>query len=152
MEELINDLIFDEFQFESPKINCGGCGVFALAIARYLMKQGHYDFKLIALCKYWDDAIKYSITSNNNIIKTVPSHVVLSLNGFYFDAKGIFFEEVFIQTCNDNCLICLEIDFNEKDLLKSINNVNNWNPRFDRSSWIQKFERVFGVCLDDVKL
>lgn len=150
MKELIDDPVFSKFLGEDT-INCGGCGIYALAVARYLMNRGFDNLELIACCRSYEQDIKENIENNNHIIDNVPAHIVLKAGDYCFDAKhGVFVHDVFIETMQDDDKECLIIDFNEDNLVKAINQIDDWNSSFERAELVPVIEKNFDVSLKDL--
>lgn len=150
MKELINDPVFSEF-LDHDSMNCGGCGIYALAVARYLMNRGFYNLEIIACCRWYEQDIKENIENNNHIIDNVPAHIALKAGNYCFDAeRGVFDHEVFIELMEDDGKESIIIDFKEDDLVKAINQIDCWNPCFDRAELIPVIEKNFDVSLKDL--
>lgn len=117
-------------------INFGGCGVAALALYRYMLKQGIANestcFKFM-----------YSGPKRECSIPYVPIHVALYHNGRYYDSYGVY---------EDYNLYRVRTTKDPECLLKSINDYrDNWNSRFDRRKECRQIAWSLGVSLKDVK-
>lgn len=99
MEELV-DLIKEinwQVKNEIPKINQGGCGVFASKLYKELVKLG-YQPKILILDGKYDDFSQKKETLNNRINKlpingklkhTSFAHCCLEVGGLVFDGKEV---------------------------------------------------------------
>lgn len=149
MEELLEDPVFSQFM-STKEINRGGCGIYALAVARYLMNRGFDKLELIACCRDYEPDIRENIHNNNHIINNVPAHIVLKAGEYCFDAEGIIEHDVFMDKMEADGKDCLTIDFNDDYLVKAINNVWDWNPSFNRHEWVPTIARNFNIQLNDI--
>lgn len=156
-EELIQDPAFRSFadckdsQSFNP-INCGGCGIYALAVARYLTTRQFDNLQLVACCRYDDIETQENINNNNHIIDHIPSHVVVKLGPYCFDASGVVDFLTFTVLMYEDRKECFIIDYNEQLFLKAINQTDKWNRSFKRSMWIPKIEKNFNISLNDVRI
>lgn len=150
MEELINDSVFSEF-LDHDTINCGGCGIYALAVARYLMNRGFDNLEIIACCRWDQEYVKENIQNNNHIIGNIPAHIVLKAGDYCFDAqRGVFDHEAFIELMEEDEKQTIIIDFKENDLVEAINQIGDWNRCFKRAKLIPVIEKNFNVSLKDL--
>ena len=150
METLIQDVNLNAFTRDEFEINHGGCGIYALAVARYLMNRGIDKLELVVCCRNYEPELKEKIYNNNHIIGNVPSHIVVKAGEHCFDAEGVFEHDRFINEMKNDGKECITIDFIERDLVEAINNRYDWNPYFERIAWIPKFEQSFNISLEDI--
>jgi hypothetical protein len=143
------NIIFDRF-IDHDSINKGGCGLYALVVARYLTRQYSFtDFELV-ICS-WNSYQLEEIKDNNNIINNVPSHVVLKVDDWCIDAvDGIIHIDVFKNLWEERRKIIDFIDFDEFAMITALNEPMSWNETFNRSWYIPMFEDHFNVCLKDI--
>jgi hypothetical protein len=135
---------------EIPNINCGGCGVSALAIYRWLKKN--YDVKDIDILFCYDNWIGADDFENNKQVfesgegsLTSPTHVVLKYKKFIFDSEGIK-----TDLKSDFPLIhkATKIDL----FMKVLNILSEWNDYFERKpKVIKNIEKYLDINLSDVK-
>lgn len=124
-----------EFLDSIPYINSGGCGIAALAIARYVHKENpRIKLKFGFLGDYG---------TNEDGSRDAPSHVVLLWDGHRVDSNGI--DSAFSQHWE------LIESLDESDLVASLNNVSTWNSAFDRAGELPGIERELDIDLSDVK-
>jgi hypothetical protein len=121
-------------------IHCGGCGVSALAMYRWLkknkkLKSTHivYLYQSKSLFNKNADCIK-----NNKGELVAPAHVCLLHDGQFIDAKGIV-------NLNDWGEYIQIIDV-ERLVVKNIQN-DCWNTLFDRYYYIPKIEERLKIKL-----
>ena len=129
-------------------INHGGCAIAALAMYRWLKVNGQLtpDTKFAYLYN-WTSQAHYQTNlralEGADIKPSSCSHAVLIFNGRYLDSET----EQYPQDFSLSHTIDTE-DF----MLASINNIDQWNYKFDRSRNIRSIERDLGISLQDVKL
>ena len=150
MEELIEDPVFEGLKQHCGQINSGGCGIYALAVARYLTDRGVNNLELIACCRGYEYTVKENICNNHHIIDNVPAHIVVKYGDHCFDVKGVYEHDVFIDMMEADAKECVTIDFHEHYLVKAINNTQHWNPSFERYSWVPIIEDNFKIQLNDI--
>jgi len=142
--------IFHQF-LHDDNINHGGCGLYALAVARYLNREySGVDIQL-AVCgrdSYQLNQIKH----NNNIINNVPSHVVVLVDGLCIDSEGVLHLDEFETKWEERYRDVEIIDFDEKAMIEALNQPESWNTWFNRHDYLSVFEQHFNVKLDDVLL
>jgi hypothetical protein len=132
-----------------PNINHGGCGIAALALARWIKKNKPY-FKVHFILAY-DNRKEFKNNTDVicNIEKTravavAHAGVVIELNRggapCIVDSKGAFpitrYE-------------CTHTFADEAIMVKAINEGNNWNPEFNRAN-VYIIEQVLEIDLSDV--
>ena len=146
----MNDPAFESF-IEYRDVNYGGCGIYALAVARYLMNQG-FDKLQLLICHRWKDDL-HEIKNSNNIIGKVPNHIVIIAGEYCIDSnRGVVDLSDYIDLTEENGKQCAIIDFIESDLVTAINDKDSWNPMFERSTYLPQFESRFKISLNDIKL
>lgn len=144
-------------------INCGGCGVVALTIYKWLKKHKMLssDFKFIFV--YRGDSVMYShnhviltkIDKSPNLIKNllVPSHIVIYNDGNYYDSNGLlvdFYSNLQHNVLDVNAILTIlnetiddEGDIRTWDL--------RWNCMFNRKKNVPLIEKYSGIKLNEVK-
>jgi len=133
-----------------PSINYGGCGISALAIARWLRKSelrvstrfifGQRDYKT------FKQNAKAQISVNNK--PSSASHIGVLIYDYtnnkqmVIDCDGTF----------DITSYSYANLSDEKFLLKSINECDQWNQDFDRIPYVQIIAEELDIDLSDVDL
>jgi hypothetical protein len=128
-------------------INCGGCGIAALALYRW--RKAHrlktYGFSFLYQ-KYDDWELKHNqrcIESNDLDSIEVPAHIALRVGTRLHDSNG--------ANAKDSCSTPLtQHGINESILLYVINEIDGWNSTFNRRRAIPQIENLLGVDLSDV--
>jgi hypothetical protein len=131
-----------------PNINNGGCAIFAVILGEELQKKG-YNLKYTILTTNQKNQIKNGkqIIRNNSSIKlsdiysyVPPTHVVLTLSGYYIDSCGCRKIKGSELHCDGvNLRKGLDVDVNT---LKKIyyDDPSFWNHSFDRKN-IKKIQK-----------
>ena len=131
-------------------INGGGCGIAALAIHRWLEKNGMLkDTKIVFLYDYMTHMLyntNYEILNNNrNGIPEGAPHIIVKRLNKYLDSEG-YLKKTHIDFRYSNKLE-VDTDF----LLTAINNNRGkWNELFDRKKQIPKIAKNLNIDLSDV--
>ena len=128
-------------------INCGGCGISALTMYRWLQQNNRLkgDEHFVYLYREWDK--EYFVNNakaleNKKLRPDACYHVVLFHKGKYIDCK----EE---HKPSDYKYVHFNID--EKFLKKSLKNKDAWNYAFDREYSIPFIEKNININLEDIK-
>lgn len=126
-----------------PCINCGGCGVSAISMYKWLKKHDNGRVKFVYLY-----TSRTTYLNNEAILRNkrtgkpeAPSHCCIYYDGQFLDSKG----QVDMERYNWFQIID-EPDFVEK----SIQNEDSWNESFDRDN-IPKIEKKLEIDLSEVK-
>lgn len=137
-----------------PSINCGGCGISALAIYRWLEKENlliknpkvkKHNTRFVFL---YENTCKYIYHNNKIAIKNLdadaiaPNHAVLFHDGDYIDAKGIVDVSSYKWIQNIS---------NEEFIVRANNNLEYWNSEFDRNNYLKAIENRLEIDLSDIK-
>jgi hypothetical protein len=130
-----------------PNINCGGCGIAALAAVR-LAKKHNEDVGIIFLYNSYDkrryDTNQAALVEKNlDKWGMVPTHIAIVFDGIPVDTEGTVDMDKYQYT---------QTDITELDLLTIINFSDDWNDRFQRDKAIPRIEKILDIKLDDVKL
>jgi hypothetical protein len=136
MEAIVNTLN----QLNNIKnINCGGCGIVALSMYRWLKKNKILpkDFKIFYLYREHSKYL-YDLNTSGNCLGA--NHIVIRCNGKLFDSTGerFFYEYEYCHTVTI------------KHLIKSLNNIEEWNELFNRNLAINVIENLLNIKLNDV--
>lgn len=126
-------------------INSGGCGIAALALARWARQCGLAvdGFVFMDDDKEECEANARAIQSNNLHIMNVPNHIAVIINQVYYDTYRTYHQ-------GDNYYPNKLTVRNEKVLLYLLNEVDGWNDMFDRETGIPAIEHALGIDLSDV--
>ncbi len=129
---------------EIPCINAGGCAIASLVMYRWLKKENKLagDEKFIYLYNYESGLYfqNQKALEDDSIIPTSASHICLYHDGRYIDSKGT----VFI----DNWKCSMEIEPGGF-IIRSINNVDDWNEMFTRSDILPLIDEL-EIEFDDI--
>jgi len=130
-------------------INYGGCGVSALAIYRYMEKNGILNETTKIIYTYHKDDIDLYNTNQernkNNTALHAPAHILIQHEGIYFDTIKMSKK---IKDFRYNYYYH-EATLNE--LIMSIN-TGGWNWSFNRGSGVPEIEKIVGVNLTEVDI
>ena len=127
-------------------LNCGGCGVAALAMYRYLTANGIR----VEIYAGYRDYLCYEHSRDIKRIRNgldplyVPNHIYLKVGAKLYDSD--------MNSKELNADFVHSAKINERMLLTLLNESSNWNHAFDRKSHINFIEAVFEVDLSDVKV
>lgn len=130
---------------EVENINCGGCGISALAMYRALHKLDKTIKPRFAYLYYEYERADFEHNAkayaNNELDDLcVPSHVVFEFNGKLWDSTGRVNKYPIVQR-----------NINLKALMATINNVDKWNTWFDRKEEIPLIESNLQIKLRGIK-
>jgi hypothetical protein len=140
---------FDEvlnFLNNIENINCGGCGISALAMYRWLKKHGQTT-EQTAFYFLDNDSSNHENNqeyfTNKEVVLRASSHVVLYHNDQTIDSNG--YKPIGGYDYNF-------LEKSEAYLLAMINNLWTWNYRFERKKHVKKIAKTLGIDLSDVQL
>ena len=124
-----------------PDINSGGCGVAALAIYRWLKKQGKKS-QIVFGYGGWNCGFSRneSLKNGTNETPSACSHAVVLYNGNYYDSNGESIDPPYSQ--NHSLPIWV--------VVKTLN-TRDWNSEFDRR-YIRQIAKDLNVNLSDIKI
>jgi hypothetical protein len=140
---------FDEvrnFLNNIENINCGGCGISALAMYRWLKKHGQTtDQTAFYFLENDEDNHKNNMQyhSNKEIVLKASCHVVLYHNDQTIDSNGY------------KPISSYEYQLLEKSeefLLAMINTIWSWNYKFERKKHVKKIAKTLEIDLSDIKI
>jgi hypothetical protein len=134
-----------EFLSNIDSINCGGCGLSALVMYRWLKKYDKLteDIKILFL-----DNDEYNYKNNKECMSNkqgtlkAPSHIVMLYDSFHIDCSGVQYN---VAQRYD---YILEVE--EDYLVNSLNNIPTWNVAFDRDEAISVIENNLHIDLSDI--
>jgi hypothetical protein len=134
-----------EFLSNIDSINCGGCGLSALVMYRWLKKYDKLteDIKILFL-----DNDEYNYKNNKECMSNkqgtlkAPSHIVMLYDSFHIDCSGVQYN---VAQRYDYIL-----EVAEDYLVNSLNNVTSWNISFDRDEAISVIENNLHIDLSDI--
>jgi hypothetical protein len=120
-------------------INEGGCGIAALAMYRWIMKNDEVkDVKFVFLYQessFRNYVFNTAIAKNRSlpISPIAPTHVTLLINNKYVDVLGEFNDYEYDPIDNKH-YVAEQIVTDEKFLIETIQNIKFWNSDFDREN------------------
>jgi hypothetical protein len=142
---------FDEvrkFLSNIPNINFGGCGIAALSMCRWLVKNEGERPKIITLYESRDsyklNKKYFRGNDQNNLSKPrAPAHCGIQYKRNFIDTENSlpFFPSSFYFDI-----------FNQKKILILINKGAYWGPSFEREKAVPQIEERLGIDLSDVCL
>jgi len=126
-----------------PAINNGGCGISALAMYRWLKKNGQLkpDTNFIYLeddDSYYEQNMQY--LKGEAELPTSCYHVLINHDNNKYDSRGIQVSDTYKYKYS------VDIDF----LIKSINNRLKWYYNFNRDNCIPLIEKGLDIDLSDI--
>lgn len=122
----------------------GGCAVFAYNAYQVLRKLGYYP-KIVVMTNRPDLLLGWiNGTSNKTNDYLEVHHVVLELDGLYFDNNGVYDNLWDIAYCGDMGLYVYD-ELNEDVLLEWITKLS-WNPRFNWKQGVPIIEEEMKNC------
>lgn len=136
-----------EFLNNIPFINYGGCGISALSMYRWLQKNNELkDTKFVYFyCSY--DKKEYlnnkQVLRNGNGKPMGCAHACILHDGKFTDSSGVI--------NNISKFKWTQIIDEEEFIKQSVNNVDEWNPTFNRESFLNNIEEELGIDLSDIK-
>lgn len=127
-------------------MNDGGCGIAVLSMHRWLVKNTVENFEHDFLSCYTSGGIDRYIRNQDCLVDKkgdliAPNHMAYCYGGRTWDSSGELRVEDYRFT--------LKIG-DERNLVKMINNVNEWNRMFDRKKYVPMIESQLNIDLSDV--
>jgi hypothetical protein len=134
-----------EFLSNIDSINCGGCGLSALVMYRWLKKYKKLpeDTKILFLENDLSSHLnnKECMSNKQGELKA-PCHIVIVLRDTYMDCAKIQYN---IAQRYDYIL-----EVAENYLVACLNNISSWNYMFNRNEAISEIESKLQIDLSDV--
>jgi hypothetical protein len=134
-----------EFLNNISCINCGGCGLSALVMYRWLKKYNKLSegTKILFLDNDLNNHLnnKECMSNKEGVLKA-PSHIVIVLEDTYMDCEHIQYNVAHRYN------YILEVA--EEYLVACLNNLTSWNMMFDRNSAMSVIENKLHIDLSDV--
>jgi len=127
-----------------PNINRGGCGISALALYRWCLKNGVdvSDRPLVVLCDdEWDAIHCNDYLEGNDLDNAWFAHIAIEIDGQIYDSTG--------RDLLDYYTRC-DYQLSEDELLYALNKVSGWNSTFKRQKQVPVIEFGLDVDLSDV--
>jgi hypothetical protein len=128
---------FDEarkFLSNLPNVNYGGCGIVALSMYRWIMKNEKENPNMILLYRPSNE--------ETGSLRKGPTHCGVEYKGKIIDGN----EEIPLD------LYSTQITISEKGMLNLINSMDNWNEDFERKKHVPIMGEKLGIDLSDVCL
>jgi hypothetical protein len=134
-----------EFLTNISCINCGGCGLSALVMYRWLKKYNKLPegTKILFLDNDLNNHLnnKECMSNKEGVLKA-PTHIVIVLRDTYMDCANIQYN---IAQRYDYIL-----EVGENYLVECLNNIESWNYMFDRNEAMSEIESKLHIDLSDV--
>lgn len=137
-----------------PNLNKGGCLISAYAMYLYLQKTNQLpdDIKIIHIAtpemqRYLLDKSYNSDTPEKYAVGC--EHALIYTNGIVFDSEEERLLDIDIIATVDS--IKIDPRGKEKHILAQIN-VDGWNKKFDRVTYVPQISKDLGIDLSDIKL
>ena len=138
-----------------PRLNYGGCGVFAILLGEHLVNFG-LNIKYHYILRYKSDIKRANEAVNNRdwwgLECTSWTHIIISINDrYYVDSTGIYKKKLdlisqHITTNPDRAKITIGVP---KELIEvHIDNEDLWNSVFNRKREIPKIKRILTTKLE----
>jgi hypothetical protein len=122
-----------------PNINVGGCGISALAMIKNIQKEFEFTPEIYFSYGSYDKCLfqnnKKYLQENNYSKCEAPGHVLLKINGKYFDSGKII----------DNPTRPLYHIVPYEMLMDTIKNEDSWNSMFNRKKWAPYIEKELNI-------
>ena len=128
-------------------LNCGGCGIAALAAIRWAEKNHNPVSGIEIIFLYTEDEESIceenqSLIENGHIDSAlVPAHIAIGYCGRVLDSEGVVDIGSYIY----------HSDVLPQELLTLINR-GTWNPSFSRLVEVPKIERLLNIDLSDIDI
>lgn len=130
-----------EYLDDIPYINSGGCGIAALSMYRWLLKNE----KVICYIKFYHRSLEDRDINqhrcSNNLFLRAPAHVTIEYMGKDYDSRGAY-------TGGMGSYYVLAT---ENELVRSLNYADNWNDSFERYEWVDVIEEELEINLGDIR-
>lgn len=132
---------------EIDEINCGGCGVAALAMYDAAKREGKNPkivFAWDVFSLMWGDDSSHHWKYKKGLVKTATScsHVMVKIGNKYYDSResmtGKEFEREFRRW---------DKNVSRKHLVAALNNRRVWNSEFDRDEHLPEINKKLGYKL-----
>ena len=132
-----------------PNIACGGCGVAAIAMYRWLVMRGFNENSLSIIMGHNRVGSFLKNSEAYGTTKDLPfacTHVGLIIqyekNDMVVDCmyRWYFNSYKYAQIVDESALI------------SSLNNLEDWNSDFDRGEYIPQIEKKLNINLSDIKI
>ena len=135
-----------EFLSNISCINCGGCGLSALVMYRWLKKYNKLEegTKILFLDNDENNHLnnKECMSNKQGVLKA-PSHIVIALKDTYvIDCEHIQY--------NIGLRYDYILEVAENYLVECLNNLKSWNNMFDRNEAISNIENKLHINLSDI--
>ncbi len=127
-----------------PNINRGGCGISALAVYRWCIKNGIEisDRPFVVLCDdEWDAIHCNDYLENNDLDNAWFSHLAIEIDGELYDSEGAIDGDLWLRC---------PYQLSEDELLYAMNEVSGWNSDFRRERNVPIIELGLDIDLSDV--
>lgn len=120
-----------------PNLNKGGCAIVAHSMYTHLVKT-HKDVKILFMVRNDDDYLIKKIEGNK---PTSCNHALVQVNGVILDSEDTWSSR---ENLDDSHPYRSFYEVSSELCLKSVQEVDSWNPRFDRK-YVKIIQHVFGT-------
>ncbi|MFA7157044.1 MAG: hypothetical protein WC123_05055 [Bacilli bacterium] len=136
------------FLKEIPNLNCGGCGIAALSIARWIQSNMNASCLFLFGQDYQETYVQnMKAELNRNNKPSSASHIGILVFDHNSDKQYVIDSEGTFNAFNYSYINTVSEDF----LLRSINQCDEWNESFNRI-YVPKIADVLDIELSDVDL
>lgn len=145
-----------QYLSDIPYINRGGCGIAALAMARWLLKNnGQADIMFFMGYNNTKDFLNNTRSVYDNQMKNTPAPIPVAPShaGVVIEMYG---DDGAAVVDTDGKLNLLRFSYthtfyNEDIIVQAVNNIRSWNPAFNRNN-VKLIVRNLGIDLSDIDL
>lgn len=139
-----------------PNIDEGGCGIAALAMARWL-KKGNWRHKVMFFMGYHNSTDfmnnTKSVYSAQNMNEMIPVPIAPSHAGIVTQTDGS--QSVNVVDANGKLdllrFFYTHTFYNEKIMITAVNNIGSWNTNFKRVN-VKDIAKTLDIDLSDIDL
>jgi hypothetical protein len=134
-----------QFLNSIPNINCGGCGISALAMYRWLKKNDRLKDEKAKFIFCYKSYNEDKFLNNEEVLKKgegnikAPTHVVIHFKKRYIDSEGT----VDIREYKHRQHI------EDEDFMVKTNNSSGWNEMFNRCH-LENIQGFLGIDMSDI--
>jgi len=122
---------------EVKNVNCGGCGIVAEAVYKFLRARGRKPRLVVYLEDLDDKRILKTFIQNNRYDADIAVHVVVKYGRYLIDSRG-FISSREASLDQATCTTPVPLEFLEK----WNQNEHGWNSRFKRHVYGQVIRKI----------
>lgn len=134
-----------DYLSDIPNIHCGGCGIAALAMKRWLKKYQHAKVTIV----YGYNSLNYyknnllAVNGKREVLGACSHAGIIQSTGLIIDANKMWQPDQYKYL----------LPLSEKKVVTSLNKgINEWNDSFNRKKWVPRIERKLDIDLSDIKI